>query len=87
MQCGENLSKLLYFFNISNPLEVVWSHATNSKAKLERALAPGRYVYVEGNYGVAMFVVCKPRAAAWRAAHITCVMSWTTRASCSCLCQ
>ena len=44
MQCGENLSKLLYYFNISNPLEVVWSHATNSKAKLERALGPGRYV-------------------------------------------
>jgi hypothetical protein len=48
MQCGENLSKLLYFFNISNPLEVVWSHATNSKAKLERALAPGRYVMWKG---------------------------------------
>jgi len=43
MQCGENLTKLLYFFNISSPLEVVWSHATNSKVKLERALGPGRY--------------------------------------------
>ena len=43
MQCGENLTKLLYYFNISSPLEVVWSHATNSKVKLERALAPGRY--------------------------------------------
>jgi len=41
MQCGENLTKLLYYFNISSPLEVVWSHATNSKVKLERALAPG----------------------------------------------
>ena len=41
MQCGENLSKLIHFFGITSPLDVVWSHATNSKVKLENALAPG----------------------------------------------
>jgi len=38
MQCGENLTKLLYYFGISSPLDVVWSHATNSKIKLERCV-------------------------------------------------
>lgn len=57
MQCGENLTKLMYFFGISSPLDVVWSHATNSKIKLERALAPGsRAMILEadvswGSYG------------------------------------
>lgn len=46
MQCGENLTKLLYYFGISSPLDVVWSHATNSKIKLERALAPGSRVMI-----------------------------------------
>jgi len=41
MQCGENLGRLLHFFGISSPLDVVWAHAVNSKAKLEAALAPG----------------------------------------------
>ena len=60
MQCGENLTKLLYFFNISSPLDVVWSHATNSKLKLERALAPGsRAMILEadvswGRYGLGV---------------------------------
>ena len=46
MQCGENISKLQYFFNISSPLDVVWSHATNSRLKLERALGPGSRVMI-----------------------------------------
>ncbi len=46
MQCGENLSKLIHFFGITNPLDVVWSHATNSKGKLENALAPGSRVMI-----------------------------------------
>mmetsp|Transcript_35682 Transcript_35682/g.73339 ORF Transcript_35682/g.73339 Transcript_35682/m.73339 type:complete len:393 (-) Transcript_35682:332-1510(-) len=44
MQCGENIGRLLHFFGISSPLEVVWAHAVNSKAKLEAALAPGSKV-------------------------------------------
>ncbi|EKX49127.1 hypothetical protein GUITHDRAFT_162251, partial [Guillardia theta CCMP2712] len=44
MQCGENLSKTLHFFGISNPLDIIWSHATNSSAKLERALSKGSSV-------------------------------------------
>jgi hypothetical protein len=40
MQCGENLSRLLGYFNCSAPCEVTWSHATNSWARLEKALSP-----------------------------------------------
>lgn len=53
------------------------------QSQARTSTCPRQVCNVEGNYGVAMFVGCKLRAAAWRAAHITCAMSWTTRASSS----